>query len=98
MGLPAEFRDALALMSVSDVETIYANLSKAMSLIEQLQLVNDFFPSGRPTRDGSHADTCKRSTEQTGARGHRGPRRGRGWALARRWKPWRSTTTSRTRT
>jgi hypothetical protein len=46
VGLPAEFRDALALMSVSDVETIYANLSKAMSLIEQLQLVNDIFPIG----------------------------------------------------
>ena len=44
VGLPAEFRDALALISVSDVETIHANLSKAMSLIEQLQLVNDLFP------------------------------------------------------
>jgi hypothetical protein len=46
MGLPAEFRDALALMSVGDVETIYANLSKAMSIIEQLKLVNDLFPIG----------------------------------------------------
>lgn len=46
MGLPAEFRNALALMSVGDVETIYANLSKAMSIIEQLQLVNDLFPIG----------------------------------------------------
>ncbi len=43
-GLPAEFRDALALMSVSDVETIYANLSNAMGIIEQLTLVNDRFP------------------------------------------------------
>jgi hypothetical protein len=46
VGLPAEFRDALALMSVVDVETIYANLSKAMSIIDQLQLVNDLFPIG----------------------------------------------------
>ena len=46
MGLPAEFRDALALMSVSDVETIFGNLSKAISLIEQLHLVNDLFPIG----------------------------------------------------
>jgi len=46
VGLPAEFRDALALMSVHDVETIYANLSKAMNIIEQLQLVNDLFPIG----------------------------------------------------
>jgi hypothetical protein len=44
VGLPAEFRDALAILSVSDVETIHANLLKAMSLIEQLQLVNDLFP------------------------------------------------------
>jgi len=44
VGLPAEFRDALALMSVGDVERVYANLSKAMSIIEQLQLVNDLFP------------------------------------------------------
>src|SRR5262249_17889298 len=28
LGLPAEFRDALAMLSVSDVETIYANLSE----------------------------------------------------------------------
>lgn len=46
MGLPGEFRDALALMSVGDVETIYANLSKAMGIIEQLKLVNDRFPIG----------------------------------------------------
>jgi hypothetical protein len=44
MGLPAEFRDALALMSVSDVEKIYASLSQAMGIIEQLKLVNDRFP------------------------------------------------------
>jgi hypothetical protein len=46
VGLPAEFRDALALISVGDVETIYANLSKAMSILEQLHLVNDLFPIG----------------------------------------------------
>jgi len=46
VGLPAEFRDALALISVSDVETIFANSSKAMGIIEQLQLVKDLFPAG----------------------------------------------------
>jgi hypothetical protein len=46
VGLPAEFRDALALMSVVDVETIYTNLSEAMSIIDKLQLVNDLFPIG----------------------------------------------------
>jgi hypothetical protein len=48
-GLPGEFQSALALMSVSDVETVYANLSNAMRLIEQLQLVKDIFPIGVAT-------------------------------------------------
>jgi hypothetical protein len=43
-GLPAEFRDALALMSVIDVETIYASLSQVMGIIGPLKLVNDLFP------------------------------------------------------
>jgi hypothetical protein len=46
IGLPAEFRDALALMPMSDVETIYANLAEAMSMIARLQLVKDLFPIG----------------------------------------------------
>ncbi len=44
LGLPAEFREALSLMSVDDVETIYANLSRAMELLDQLHLVKDLFP------------------------------------------------------
>jgi hypothetical protein len=52
VGLPAEFRDALALMSVGDVETIHANLSQAMSIIEHLQLVNDLFPIGAANTGG----------------------------------------------
>jgi len=46
VGLPPEFRDALALLPVSDVETVYANLSEAMNIIGRLQLVNDLFPIG----------------------------------------------------
>jgi hypothetical protein len=43
-GLPAEFRAALSLLSVSDVQTVYANLSQAMAILGQLELVNDLFP------------------------------------------------------
>ncbi len=49
VGLPAEFRDALAMMSVGDVETVYASLSKAMTIIDRLQLVKDLFPMGEIT-------------------------------------------------
>jgi len=50
VGLPAEFRDALALLSVDDVETVYASLSKAMSIVEQLELVKDLFPIGAASK------------------------------------------------
>ena len=46
IGLPAEFQNALALMSVSDVESVYADLSRAIGIIGRLQLVNDLFPIG----------------------------------------------------
>jgi len=46
IGLPAEFRSALAFLPVSDVEMVYANLSEAMNIIGRLQLVNDLFPIG----------------------------------------------------
>ncbi len=49
VGLPAEFRDALALLPVRDVETVYTNLSEAMNIIGRLQLVNDLFPIGTTT-------------------------------------------------
>ncbi len=38
VGLPAEFRDALALWPISDVETVYANLSEAMNIRPVAQL------------------------------------------------------------
>jgi len=45
-GLSQEFVNSMAMWQVSDVETVYENLSEAMSIIKRLELVKDMFPLG----------------------------------------------------
>ncbi len=49
-GLPAEFCESLTFLSVEEVETVYENLSKAMAIIERLELVKDSFPISTAAR------------------------------------------------
>jgi hypothetical protein len=50
-GLAQDFVNSLALWQVNDVETVYENLSEAMSVIKRLELVKDMFPLSKSNSD-----------------------------------------------